>query len=223
MTIRRFCGVLLGLVLCGHLALAQVNTGTISGTVHDPSGAVLPGANVVIQNQDTGLSRTVTTNAAGRYSAPALGLGNYQVTVQVQGFQSQVHSGIMLTVGREAVVDFTLTVGAVTQTVQVTGEAPVVELTNATLGGLVDDRTIRDLPLNGRSWDNLALLQPGVVKYTTATSGSFNGGSGVSKFSVAGSRSYSNSFLLDGTDVNDSSNGTPGGAAGTNQIGRAHV
>ena len=130
MAIRYFFLALLGFALCAQLALAQVNTATISGTVHDSSGAVLPGANVVIQNQDTGISRTVTTNETGRYSAPALGLGNFQVSVQLPGFQSQVRSGITLTVGREAVVDFTLAVGTVTQAVEVTGEAPLVELTN---------------------------------------------------------------------------------------------
>ncbi len=215
MAIRNFSLALLASALCAQLALAQVNTATISGTVHDASGAVLPGVSVAIRNQDTGISRTVTTNETGRYSAPALGLGNYQVTAQLQGFQSQVRSGIALTVGREAVVDFTLAVGAVTQTVEVTGEAPLVELTNANMGGLVDDRTIREMPLNSRSWDTLAYTIPGVVKYGTA-GGGFNSGSGANKFSVAGSRSYSNSFLLDGTDVNDSSNSTPGGSAGTN-------
>src|SRR5437016_5838751 len=213
MVFRNFC--LLVFAFSARLALAQVNTATISGTVHDESGAVLPGANVVIQNQDTGISRTVITNETGRYSAPALGLGAYQVTVQLSGFQSQVRSGIALTVGREAVVDFRLAVGAVSQMVEVKGEAPLVELTNANLGGLVDDRTIREMPLNNRSWDTLAYTIPGVVKYGTANA-DFNSGSGANKFSVAGSRSYSNSFLLDGTDVHDSRNSTPGGAAGTN-------
>src|SRR3989441_10920755 len=215
MGMRNFSLVLLGLALWAHLALAQVNAATISGTVHDETGAVLPAVNVTIQNQDTGSARTVTTNETGRYSAPALGLGNYQVAVQLPGFQSQVRSGIALTVGREAVIDFSLKVGAVTQTLEVKEEAPLVELTNANLGGLVDDRTIREMPLNSRSWDTLAYTIPGVVKYGTANA-DFNSGSGANKFSVAGARSYSNSFLLDGTDVNDSSNSTPGGAAGTN-------
>src|SRR3989441_5057946 len=100
------------------LLFTQVNTATISGTVHDESGAVLPGASVVIQNQDTGISRTIVTNETGRYSAPALGLGNYQVTVQLPGFQTQVRTGIGLTVGREAVGDFNLAVGAGSQTVE---------------------------------------------------------------------------------------------------------
>jgi len=128
MAIRNFSLALLGSALCAQLAFAQVNTATISGTVRDVSGAVLPGVSVAIHNQDTGISRTVTTNETGRYSAPALGLGNYQVTAQLQGFQSQVRSGIALTVGREAVVDFTLAVGAVNQTVEVTGEAAPVPI-----------------------------------------------------------------------------------------------
>ena len=126
MVIRNSFVVLLGFAFSAQLALAQVNTATISGTVHDESGAVLPGANVAIQNQETGISRTVITNETGRYSAPALGLGAYQVTVQLSGFQTQVRSGITLTVGREAVVDFRLAVGAVSQTVEVKGEAPLV-------------------------------------------------------------------------------------------------
>src|SRR5262245_4802606 len=215
MAIRSLFVLLLVFTLCAPLALGQVNSATVSGTVHDESGAVLPGVSVAIQNQDTGISRNVTTNETGRYSAPALGLGNYQVTAQLQGFKSQARSGITLTVGREAVVDFTLGVGEVSQTVEVTEEAPLIELTNANLGGLVDDRTIREMPLNSRSWDTLAYTVPGVVKYGTA-GGGFNSGSGENKFSVSGARSYSNSFLLDGTDVNDSSNSTPGGAAGTN-------
>ncbi|MGH9784184.1 MAG: carboxypeptidase regulatory-like domain-containing protein, partial [Terriglobia bacterium] len=215
MAIRKLAMAVLGFALCGQLVWSQVNTATISGTVRDASGAVLPGANVVVRNQDTGLTRTVTSNAAGRYVAPALGLGDYQVTAQLAGFQTTVRSGIALTVGQEAVIDLTLQVGAVTQTVEVTGEAPLIELSNANLGGLINDQTIRDMPLNARSWDNLALLQPGIVKYGSA-GGGFNSGSGGNKFSAAGARSYSNSFLLDGTDANDSSNSTPGGSAGTN-------
>jgi hypothetical protein len=215
MAIRKFAMAVLGFALCGQLVWSQVNTGTISGTVRDASGAVLPGASVAVLNQDTGITRTVTSNAAGRYAAPALSLGNYQVTTQLAGFQTSVRSGVVLTVGSEQVIDVTLQVGAVTQTVEVTGEAPLIELSNANLGGLVNDEVIRDMPLNSRSWDTLAYTVPGVVKYGAA-GGGFNSGSGANKFSVSGARSYSNSFLLDGTDANDSSNSTPGGSAGTN-------
>ncbi len=215
MATRKLVVLVLGFAFMGSLVLAQVNTATIAGTVSDESGAVLPGANVVLTNQDTGITRTVTANAAGRYTAPALSLGNFEIRAQLAGFQTAVRSGIVLTVGRVAVVDLTLQVGAVTQTVEVTGEAPLIELTNSNITGLVDDRTIRELPLNGRSYDQLALLQPGIVKYTTANQ-SFNGSPGGNKFSASGSLATSNSFLLDGTDINDASNNTPGGAAGTN-------
>jgi carboxypeptidase family protein len=209
--------VWLTMFLFAGTALAQVNTGTISGTVKDGTGAVLPGAQVVILNDETGVSRTLQTDSGGRYVAPSLSLGNYRVTATQEGFQTEVRIGIALTVGREAVVDLVLSVGAVNQTVEVMGEAPLVESTTASLGSLVDDRTIRALPLNGRSYDQLALLQPGVVLFDTGPIAGTAFGSGTGKhFSVGGSRSYSNSFLLDGTNINDQSNGTPGGAAGTN-------
>ncbi|OFV97502.1 MAG: hypothetical protein A3F68_03825 [Acidobacteria bacterium RIFCSPLOWO2_12_FULL_54_10] len=215
---RRVLQVVVLLVfLSGGIALAQVTTGTILGTVKDSTGAVLPGAKVVLLNEETGISRTVETDAAGRYSALSLSLGNYRVTATLEGFQTVVRTGIVLTVGREAVVDLSLAVGAVTQSVEVRGEAPLVEATTASLGSLVDARTIRALPLNGRSYDQLALLQPGVILTSPgATSGTnLNLGSG-KRFSVGGQRPYNNSFLLDGTSINDQGNGTPGGAAGTN-------
>jgi hypothetical protein len=208
---------LLSLLLFSGITGAQVSTGTISGTVNDSSGAVLPGVTVVVLNQDTGISRTVQTGADGHYSAPSLTLGNYRVTGTREGFQTEVRTGIVLTVGQEEVVNLSLTVGAVAQTVQVTSQAPLVESTTASLGSLVDDRTIRELPLNGRSYDQLALLQPGVnlaspgprpaIAYTFGTG---------ARFSVGGQIPGSNLFLLDGTDINDQANGTPGGASGTN-------
>jgi carboxypeptidase family protein len=201
----------------GGIVSAQVTTGTISGTVKDSTGAVLPGAKVVLLNEETGISRTVETDMAGHYSAPSLSLGNYRVTATLEGFQTEVRRGIVLTVGREAVVDLALSVGAVTQTLEVTAEAPLVESTTASLGSLVDDRTIRALPLNGRSYDQLALVQPGVVVTAPGgnKTGDFSYGAG-KRFSVGGSRANTNSFLLDGTDINDQANDTPGGAAGTN-------
>src|SRR5713226_299508 len=103
---------------------AQVTTATVSGTVSDSTGAVLPGAKVVIENEGTGVSRTVQTDAGGRYSAPSLGLGRYRVTAGAGGFQTEIRTGIELTIGREAVVNLRLSVGAVAQTVEVRGEAP---------------------------------------------------------------------------------------------------
>lgn len=215
---HRVWGVgLLCVLLFAGIARAQVSTGTISGTVKDSSGAVLPGAKVVLLNEGTGMSRTVDADENGHYSALSLSLGNYRVTITHDGFQTEVRTGIVLTVGREEVVDTALTIGSVAQSVVVTGAPPLVESTTASLGSLVDDQTIRALPLNGRSWDQLAELQPGVT-YTNPgppTGNQFNFGTG-KRFSVGGQRPDTNLFLLDGTNINDQANGTPGGAAGTN-------
>src|SRR5215471_13501073 len=206
----------LGVLLCSLSLFAQVTAGTVSGTVQDSSGAALPGATVTIRNLDTGMARAITTDEGGRYAAPDLSLGNYEVQAQLTGFQTEIRRGITLTVGRQAVVNLSLRVGQVNEQVTVTGEAPLVEATSSTLSSLVDDRTIRDLPLSGRSYDQLALVQPGVVTMGAGLAGAaFDYGTGT-RFSVAGSRSYANSFMLDGTDINDHANGTPGGAAGTN-------
>src|SRR5439155_1411619 len=208
--------LLISVMLSGHLVSAQVTTGTISGRVQASSGAVIPGVSVTARNLDTGIDRTVTTDEGGRYTAPNLTLGDYEVQAQLPGFQTEIRSGITLTVGRTAVVNLVLKVGQISDRVTITEEAPLVESTTSAMSSLVDARTIRDLPLNGRSWDNLALLQPGVVSVGAGQgSAAFDFGTGT-RFNVNGSRAYANSFLLDGTDINDHANGTPGGSAGTN-------
>src|SRR5712691_5123494 len=213
----RYLPVLLISVLFGAcLASAQVTTGTISGTVQDQSGAAVAGTEVTVKNLDTGIARTITSDPGGRYTAPDLPLGNYEVQGQHSGFQTEVRSGINITVGREAVVNLALKVGQLSEKVTITGEAPLVESTTSAMSSLVDERTIRDLPLNFRSYDQLALAQPGVVTMGAGqASVAFDFGTGV-RFSVSGSRAYANSFLLDGTNINDHANGTPGGAAGQN-------
>jgi outer membrane receptor protein involved in Fe transport len=208
--------LLIGVAFCARLGFSQVAAGTISGIVQDASGAAVVEAVVTIRNLDTGAVRSMPTDSGGRYTAPDLPLGNYEIQAQHQGFQTEVRSGINLTVGREAVVNLALKVGQISEKILVTGEAPLVEATTSAMSSLVDERTIRDLPLNGRSYDQLALLQPGVVTMGAGLAGAaFDYGTGV-RFSVSGSRSYANSFMLDGTDINDHANGTPGGAAGTN-------
>src|SRR5262245_13745729 len=209
--------LLIAVILLGGRAVsAQVTTATIAGVAQDSSGAVIPGVSVTVKNVDTGVTRTATTDEGGRYTVPDLTLGNYEVEAQLPGFQTEVRSGITLTVGRSALVNFALKVGQLADKVTITEEAPLVESTNSAMSSLVDARTIRDLPLNGRSWDNLALLQPGVVTVGAGQgSPAFDFGTGA-RFNVNGSRAYANSFLLDGTDINDHANGTPGGSAGTN-------
>jgi carboxypeptidase family protein/TonB-dependent receptor-like protein len=203
-------------VIFGGLLSAQVSTATISGVVQDQSGAVISGATVTVKNVDTGAVRTLTSDAGGRYIAPVLPTGSYEVQAQQSGFQTEVRTGITLTVGREEVINLALKVGQLSDRVTITAEAPLVESTTSAMSSLVDARSIRDLPLNGRSYDKLALLQPGVVTMGSGQApGAFDYGTGT-RFSVTGSRAYANSFMLDGTDINDHANGTPGGGAGTN-------
>lgn len=214
---RCFFGLLLCLfVYCG-IVWGQISTGTISGTVTDASGAALPGATVVVMNQDTAIARTVQTDADGRYSVPSLKPGNYSVTANAKGFKTQIRNGIVLTVAREETVDLALSVGSVNQKLIVTAAAPLVDTTTASQSSLVDANTIRALPLNGRSWDQLALSRPDVIATTQGpvVGNQFNYGTG-KRFSVGGQRPDTNLYLLDGQDVNDQANGTPGGAGGTN-------
>lgn len=203
--------LLFWLALSGQLLLAQLTTATISGTAKDETEAILPGATITIRNLDTGITRTVITDSEGRYRAANLSLGNYEVTASLAGFQTAVRSGIKLTVGREAVVDFTMKVGEITEKLVVTGEAPLVNVTDSVIGGLVDDRAVRELPLNGRSFIELATLQAGVA-FVPFGEESASQGFG-KKITISGSRFTSNLFLLDGTVMNDSYN-SAGSAAG---------
>ena len=184
----------------------------------DERGAVVPGATLTIKNTETGATRSITTDDGGRYRVPALPLGHYEVNVERQGFTTELRSGIELTVGREAVVDFSLKVGNVQETVKISGEAPLVQTTNATIEGLVDERTVRELPLNGRDVFQLTTLQVGVTNTAGITSqfgaGAIDVGPGTTKIAVNGARITANLFLLDGTMVNDALNNTPGAVSG---------
>ncbi|MBI1955761.1 MAG: TonB-dependent receptor [Acidobacteria bacterium] len=210
---RLLAGVAVCVVLFSGNTLAQVTTGTILGAVSDSTGAVIPGANVTIRNVETGISRTSTTDMAGRYRAPQLGVGTYEVTAEATGFQTIVRSGITLTVGREAVVDFSLQVGAVAERITVTGEAPLVETTTSSVSQVMEGDAIREIPLNGRSFDELALLQPGVL-LTRESQTSTSYGQTNRYISMSGSRANANVVLLDGTNINAFWNRGGGGAAG---------
>ncbi|SVE45459.1 uncharacterized protein METZ01_LOCUS498313, partial [marine metagenome] len=160
--------------LVSGVAWSQVTRGRISGTVSDETGALIPGVEVTATNVDTGGTRTVLTGDEGRYVAIDLALGSYEVEAALAGFQTAVRSGIVLSVGREVVVPMTLRIGEITERVTVTGEAPLVETTQSSLGDLVDDKTIRDLPLNGRSFTELALLQAGAMARNGHLNSKFN-------------------------------------------------
>ena len=198
-------------LLSAVLVYGQGTSGTILGTVTDPQGAVIAGVTVSVKNLDTQRQRQVVTDSSGYYRVEALPVGRYEVRAERQGFKVSVNS-LTLTVGEEAVTNLKMEVGSLSEQVIVTSAGTEVETTTATMGGLVDEKKIRDLPLNGRSFDQLIYLQPGVTVATSAGS-SPNQGRGT-KFSVGGARLTSNLFMLDGTDMNDSQNFTPGGAGG---------
>src|SRR5437870_5892374 len=208
--------LLLCLSVLTGMAVAQVTTGSIMGSVKDSTGAVVAGVNITLTNTATGVTRTVIADEVGRYNALQLPLGAYEITAELPGFQTAVRRGVTLTIGREAVVDFTLQVGSVAQEVTVNAEAALVSTTNANLSYLVDDKKIRDLPLNGRNYTQLATLQPGVIPVLSDLSrNDVSGGHGL-KMSIGGAQSTQNSFLMDGQDVTDYSGQTPGSVAGTN-------
>ena len=165
---RGLLSVLLTFVLAtSALAQGQAVNGTIEGTVTDESGAVLPGVTVTVTNTDTGASRTVVTNTDGGYRALLLPLGAYKVAAELQGFRRYEQSGIALSAGQVAVVDVKLGVGAVTETVSVTADAPVVDLGKIEQGRTLTEEEIKTLPLTSRNPYNFALLQPGVVGFET--------------------------------------------------------
>jgi len=188
-------------VLAATSLMAQTFRGTILGTVTDPSGAVVPGAKVVVRNVATGLERTTQTSADGSYSVSELPIGSYSVTVTQSGFQSSVTSGVAVDVAGERRVDAELKTGQVEQTVEVSGEALAqTETTTAELGGTLTAHTIENLPVNGRDYTKLIYLNPGVAGSPDQISDS-PGSYGT--FSMNGSRGRSKNFLLDGTDMND--------------------
>src|SRR5882757_8365606 len=196
-------------------AYAQVAGATLTGTVKDSSGAVIPNAQISITDLATSVSRSISSNAAGLYTAPNLSPGNYEVRVTSTGFRTQVQRGITLTVGAQQQLDITMQVGQITQTVEITTEAPTVELTSSELGATVNSTTVRELPLNGRSWTDLANLQPGVVVATSHANVDVNRGYGA-QLSISGARPQQNNYRLDGISINDYSNGGPGSVLGQN-------
>jgi Carboxypeptidase regulatory-like domain/TonB dependent receptor/TonB-dependent Receptor Plug Domain len=187
----------------------------ISGVISDSSGARLAGANVTIVNQDTGISRSVDTNSDGFFAVPLLQPGKYMVTAKSTGFATQIQSGITLEVGAHEVLNFTLQVGQMTQSVEVTTEAPTVELASSALSAVVNSNTVRELPLNGRSWTDLATLQPGITLISTQPVQNENRGFGA-QLAISGARPQQNNYRLDGVSLNDYSNGGPGSVLGGN-------
>jgi len=189
------CAALL-LAFASVWIFAQQSTGIILGVVKDNSGAVIPDATVTITNSETGLARTVATGPDGAFRAPVLPVGHYNIRAEKVGFSASVQNGLNLEVAQELVVNFTLQLGQVTQEVEVTAEAPLVNTTTSSLGSMVNEARMADLPLNGRNYVDLTLIQPGISKHPYAATGGF--GSSGTWFSANGAPQRSNNYTLDG-------------------------
>jgi len=191
---------------------------SIEGTVTDSSGGAIPGVTVKIKNLETGAARQITTDDVGRYSAPALPVGPYEVRAEKNGFRGELRSAISLAVGQRASVDLILQLGDVQQTVHVESAPTVVAVTTEDISGLVGERQVKELPLNGRSYDQLITLNPGVVNYTSQRAGGIGTSNSVvgNMFAASGRRPQENLYLLNGVEFTSASeiNNTPGGVSG---------
>jgi hypothetical protein len=199
----------------------QVAGATLSGTVTDRSQAVVASAQVTIKNTATGVSRTVKADHAGFYAVPNLLPGSYQVTASYSGFQSTVENNVELAVGAQQTLNIALSVGRASETVTVTSQASGVETSTAALSAVVGSTTVRELPLNGRDWTQLATLEPGVTAVNTqsttssATANRGNRGYG-NQLTNSGHSPYENNYRVNGISTNDYTNGSPGSVIGVN-------
>ncbi|HZV59642.1 MAG TPA: TonB-dependent receptor, partial [Candidatus Eremiobacteraceae bacterium] len=211
---------LLVLGLWASLATASFAQGeaSIQGIVSDSSGGAIPGVAIRIKNLETGAERNQVTDEAGRYEASSLAVGRYEVRVEKSGFRSEVKTGISLVLGQRETVDLVLQVGDVRQTVQVEAAPTVVAVTTEDVSGLVGERQVKELPLNGRSYDQLMTLNPGMVNYTSQRAGGIGTSNSVvgNMFAASGRRPQENLYLLNGVEFTSASeiNNTPGGVSG---------
>lgn len=216
--------MLVGLLFLAIPAGSQTVGGAVRGTVTDQTGAVIANVEVSIANVSTGVVTKVSTNSAGFYNAPTLLPGTYDVTATVSGFKTEVRAGITVSVGASEVVNLQMKVGNTADKIVVTAGATSVELASSTLSNVVVAKDIVELPLNGRDWTQLALLQPGVVQ-TQGQVGSLGGpsapggrtvrGNGV-QMDISGGRPQENNYRLDGINIDDYANSAPGSILGFN-------
>ena len=198
---------------------SQISGGNASGMVRDPSGASIPQARVVVKNLATQIVRTLDVNSEGFYTAPNLVSGEYEVTVSAVGFETQV-AHLTMAIGAEQELNFALRIGSTGESVEVAGPVSEIGMATSALGAVVNPKTLEELPLNGRSWTDLAALEPGVVPIEaqpsyTAGNGRGNRGFGA-QLAISGARPQQNNYRIDGVSINDYSNGGPGSVLGGN-------
>jgi hypothetical protein len=204
------------LLLIAAPLYAQVSA-VLSGVVKDPSGALVSSAAVAAKNTATGATRTTTSGPEGRYQFVALPVGEYEIHATKAGFSEQIRKGVQLLIGQDAIVDIQLNLGSPSQQIVVNGDAPLVSPTPADISGLVGEKTVNDLPLNGRSFDLLLTLNPGIVNFTFEKTGGIGVSNSTSgnNFAVNGNRPQQNLFLLNGVEFTGAAenNMQPGGAS----------
>jgi Carboxypeptidase regulatory-like domain/TonB dependent receptor len=198
-SIMRAAMVAVSVLICGAALPAQTSQGRILGTVSDASGAVVTDAKVTITNTATGVSRALTTTGAGEYAAPNLNAGPYTVTAEAPGFKKEQRVGLLLEVAQDIRIDLQLVPGTTQETVTVSGEAPIIDTISDVLGTTFSNKAINELPLLGRDFQNLAILQPGIQR---------SPGGGFLSISANGNRPEDNNFIVDGLDDNDAYYGT---------------
>src|SRR5712692_7199251 len=200
---------------------AQVTGATLSGTVTDASGGVIPNAQITATNTATGVSKDAIADAAGFYLIPNLLPGSYEVRVSAKGFSTVRQTNLTLAVGAQQQLNFPMKVGETTQTVQVTEAAPQIELTSSTLSGQIESQELREMPLNGRDWTSLATLSPGVTGLNGEVqlpfeSGALRGNRGFgAQLTISGGRPTQNNYRLDGLSISDYTNGSGSVIGGT--------
>lgn len=198
---RRGCTLAALALACISAVVAQVGTGSIRGSVTDPSGAVVPNAAVTVRNVQTGISNKLVSDADGRYAAPSLPIGQYEVQIQAPGFETAVREKIDLAVGEQREVNVALALGQMSQQVAVAEQAAQLDTATSTVSGLINQAQMRDLPLNGRNFEQLIVLTPGVVPVTNAAASAYIGRSQV--YSFAGARPVGQEEQIDGQDIQD--------------------
>jgi hypothetical protein len=209
--------VLLTVAFAG-LGSAQMSGGAISGTVSDQAAAIVPGAQVTVENTATGDMRHLTTSSTGLYSAANLPPGTYQISVTAPGFSRAIRNNVAVQVGSEIVVDIQLHVGQASEKIEITAESPEVEAATSATGAVNTGEAVRELPLNGRDWTTLAALQPGVAIVRTQAAAALNttrGNRGLgTMMAVGGARPQQNNYRLDGVSVNDYAGSGPASVLG---------
>ncbi len=215
-----FAATIFAFALSASLAAPLFAQGesSIEGTVADSSGGEIPGVAVQIKNLETGAERDLTTDDAGRFSAAALPVGQYEIRAEKSGFRGEIKNGIFLAVGQRLSVDLVLQIGDVRQVVEVPSSPTLVAVTTDDSSGLVGERQVKELPLNGRSYDQLITLNPGVINYTSQRAGGIGTSNSVvgNMFAASGRRPQENLYLLNGVEFTSASeiNNTPGGVSG---------